>query len=76
MHPADLLYLDPGYVNMRAEDGGFGPNMTRTRDDGGQGGETLGGLDPLFSRNLFNLVDPTYVLKLDPGYVPVYPALD
>ena len=50
MHPADVLNLDPDDEN-RAEDGGFGPNMTRTRDDGGQGDETLWGLDPAFSIN-------------------------
>ena len=73
MYPADLLNLDPGY-DMRAEDGGFGPNICKTRDDGGQGDETLGGLDPLFSKNpAIPDLDPGYGINLDPGNL-LYPA--
>ncbi len=44
--------------------------MNWTRDDGGQGDETLGGLDPLFSNNPANpAMYPGYVKYLDPGYV-------
>ncbi len=74
MYPADLSYLNLD-GDMRAEDGGFGPNMTRTRDDGGQGDETLGGLDPLFSNNQSNLLYPGYVKKFYPANL-LYPALD